>query len=177
MRTLLDGEETMNLRTTVVLAAALLAARAGAEGDGGEAKPPADQQPAQRSTAEKARELGDRGTAAAKRGATSARDKVNEAGQAVSARAVGTQSVTGRVAEVGEDQVTVEQSDGTPLRLRVTRSTKVTSAGKEASAAALRPGDEVRASYAQSGGSATATKIEKLGKAAGRSTPGARPSR
>jgi hypothetical protein len=153
----------MNVRTTILLAAgALLASRAGAQGAASEPQrqPPEQSQPRQQSTAEKARELGDKGADAAKRGARSAGKTLNEGGQAATAKVVGTKTVTGRIAGVSHDQLTVKAGDGTPMDLRLTDSTKVTIGGQKASVGALKQGDEVRASYAQSGGSATAMKIE-----------------
>lgn len=148
----------MNVRRTIVLAAVLaLAPRAGA----GEARsqPPSDKAE-QSGTAERARELGQRGADAVKRGASAAREKVNQGGQAATAKVVGTKTVDGKISGVSPDRLTVKRSDGTRMDLRITDATKVTVGGKEGSAGALRQGDEVRASYAQSGGSATATAIE-----------------
>lgn len=154
----------MNLRKTIVLAAAAaLASTARAEGNAADSQPPSDPQSSQSWTqrnAEKARELGDKGVGAVKRGASATGKKVNEGGQAATAKVVGTRTVAGELADVGEDQVTVRPHDGAPLKLRITDSTKVTVGGKKGSVGALQQGDEVRASYAQSGGSATAMKIE-----------------
>jgi hypothetical protein len=156
----------MNHRRMILLAAGLtLASQARAQasgGDGAQQTPPTD--PSQKSwyqkDAERARELGKRGTDATRRGASAAGKKINEGGQAVTAKVVGTKTVTGRIAGVSKDRVTVNRSDGTPLDLRLTGSTKVTVGGKQGSVGALQQGDEVRASYAQSGGSATATRID-----------------
>jgi hypothetical protein len=163
----------MNARRIILLAAAaLLGTRAGAEGNSGDAqKPPSD---SSQSWSQKAQDLGQQGVDAAKKGASTAADKVNEAGQAVNATVTGTKTVTGRIAEVSKDQVTMKGSEGTPLNLHLTGSTEVTVGGQKGSAGQLKQGDEVRATYAQSGGSATATKIE-VQKAAGASSPGTAP--
>jgi hypothetical protein len=156
----------MDLRRTILLAAGLaLASRAGAQGtadDKQEQQPPSDrsQQSWYQKDAQKAGELGKKGADATRRGATAAGKKVNEGGQAATAKVVGTKTVTGKIADVSGDRVTVKRSDGTPLDLRVTDSTKVTVGGHAGAVGALRQGDEVRASYAQSGGSATAMKID-----------------
>lgn len=167
----------MNLRTTILLAAgALLASPAGAQGTTREPQPTPDaSQTRQERTADKARELGSKGADAAKRGASTAGRKVNEGGQAATAAVVGTKTVTGRIGEVSNDQVTVKPADGAPMNLRLTGSTKVTVGGQKASVGALRQGDEVRVSYAQSGGSATAMKIEA--RRTGSPRPGGGPGR
>ncbi len=135
----------MNGRGMILLAAgAVLASRADAQSSGAAQQPPTDS--SQKTWYQ--------------RDAQKARDKVNEGGNAASAKVVGTRTVTGRVADVSQDRVTVKRSDGKPLSLRITGATKVTSGGKKSSVGALQQGDEVRASYAQSGGSATATKID-----------------
>lgn len=172
----------MDLRRTIVLAAvALLASRVAAEGASEPRHPPADRPETSggKDSGQKARELGQRGSDAVKRGASGAREKLNQGGQAAAAKVVGTRTVTGRIASVSPDQVTVKGSEGEPLKLRITPSTKVTLGGKDGSVGSLRAGDEVRASYAQSGGSATATKLEVKRAPASRSAgagapPGAR---
>lgn len=155
----------MHVRRTILLAAAAaLASGARAEGNTAESQqPPSDQSGSPtwyQRNAEKARELGDRGAGAVKRGASATGKKVNEGGQAATAKVVGTKTVAGELADVAQDRVTVKQRDGTALNLRITDSTKVTVGGQKGSVGALHQGDEVRASYAQSGGSATAMKIE-----------------
>jgi hypothetical protein len=171
----------MNVRRTILLAAAAaLASAARAEGNSAaDSQPPSDQSGSQswyQRNAEKARELGDRGTGAVKRGASATGKKVNEGGQAATAKVVGTKTVAGELADVAADQVTVKQPDGTPLSLRITESTKVTVGGKQGSVGSLQQGDEVRASYAQSGGSATAMKIEVRRSASSPSSAGRRGS-
>jgi hypothetical protein len=155
----------MNVRGTILLAAgALLASRALAQGAAGESqeKPPTDEKTWYQKDADKARELGQEGADATKKGATTAKEKVNEGGHAATAKVVGTKTVTAKVADVSKDQVTLKlkKSDGTPMNLRLTDSTKVTVAGEKGSVGSLHQGDEVRASYYESGGSATATKID-----------------
>jgi hypothetical protein len=155
----------MDLRRLIPLAAAAaLASQAGAEGNTSDTQqqpPPTEKsQSWYQRDAQKARELGQKGVDATKRGATSAGKAVNSGGQAATAKVVGTKTVTGRIADVSKEEVTVNRSDGTPLKLRVTDSTKVSVGGKQRSVSSLTQGDEVRASYAQSGGSATATKID-----------------
>ena len=155
----------MKLRRTILLAAgALLAVRAAAEGTASDAQqPPPSSSRSQRwyqKDEQKARDLGQRGEAEMKKGATSAGNELNAGGQALNARVVGTKTVTGRIADASSDQVTVRKTDGTSTELRLSRSTKVTVDGKKAAAASLQQGDEIRASYAQSGGAATATKID-----------------
>lgn len=167
----------MNVRRTILLAAAAaLASGARAEGNtAADSQPPSDQSGSRswyQRNSEKARELGDRGAGAVKRGASATGKKVNEGGQAATAKVVGTKTVAGKLAEVAQDQVTLEQRDGTPLKLRITDSTKVTVGGQKGSAGSLQQGDEVRASYAQSGGSATATKIEVKRSASSSPSPG-----
>jgi hypothetical protein len=153
-----QGGETMNVRRMILLAAgAMLALRASAQSSTGSQQPPAD---TGQSTAEKARELEQKGEQQAKEGAQSAGDKVNEGGQALTAKVVGTKTVTGQISDVSADQVTVKRSDGTPMNLRLTGSTEVTIGDQKASRGSLQQGAEVRASYAQSGGEATAMKIE-----------------
>jgi hypothetical protein len=144
----------------LLAAGALLASRAEAQGVG--QPPPSDdsQQTWHEKDAQKARELGAKGESQMKKGAATTRDKVNEGGQALSAKIVGTKTVTGEVADVSADQVTVKKDDGTPMNLRLTPSTKVTIGGQKASRGSLQQGAEVRASYAQSGGEATAQKID-----------------
>ena len=152
----------MRIRRTMLLAAgALLAARAGAEGasDAQQPSSPPSQSWYQRD-AQKARELGQRGETAAKKGASSAGKELNAGGQALNAKVVGTKKLTGEIADASPDRVTVRKSDGTSLDMRITGSTKVTVDGKKAAARSLKPGDEVRASYAESGGAATATKLD-----------------
>jgi len=151
----------MNVRRVILLAAgALLASRAGAQGEsGGSGQPPSDQKSWYQQDADKAKELGQQGADAAKKGAESAGEKVNEAGQAATAKVVGTKTVTGKVAEVSKERVTVSAA-GTPLNLHVTGATKVTVDGEKASVDSLKQGDQVRAAYAESGGSATATKLD-----------------
>lgn len=162
----------MNVRRMILLAAAAtLASRAGAEGTTGDAQqPPGRSQSWYQKDAQKARELGQQGEGEMRRGAAGARDKLNEGGQAASAKVVGTKTVRGEVADVSRDQVTVKRSDGAPLGLRITASTKVTVDGQKGSIGSLQQGDEVRASYAQSGGSATATKIDVRRSASGASS-------
>jgi hypothetical protein len=151
----------MNVRRVILLAAgALLASRAGAQGEsGGSSQPPSDQKSWYQKDAEKAKELGQEGADATKEGAESAGEKVNEAGQAATAKVVGTKTVTGKVADISKDQVTVNAA-GTPVNMRVTGSTKVTVDGEKASVDSLKQGDQIRASYAHSGGESTATKLE-----------------
>ena len=150
----------MPVRRTILLAtAALLASQAGAED--AQPPPPSDKsQPWYQKDAEKARELGQEGVDATKQGADRAAQELNAGGQAAASKVVGTKTVTGQVADVSQEQVTVNRNDGTPMQLRVTPSTKVTVRGQSASVASLQRGDEVRASYAQSGGNATATQID-----------------
>ncbi len=154
----------MNVRRTILLVAgALFASRAGANGTASDSQqpPPSDQsQTWYQKDAQKARELGQQGAGAVKKGATSARKKVNEGGQAATAKVVGTKTVTGQIADFSQDQVTVKKSDGTPMNLRITESTQVTVGGQKGSTGSLQQGDEVRATYAESGGSATAMKID-----------------
>jgi hypothetical protein len=143
----------MRARRWILLAAgALLASRVGAQGSTGSSnqQPPSDQ-----------KSWYQEGEDAVKEGASSAGKALNEAGQSATDTVVGTKTVTGRITKVSEGQVTLKKSDdGSPMNLGLTDSTKVTVGGKEGSAGSLRPGDEVRASYAQSGGSSTARKIE-----------------
>lgn len=166
----------MNVRGMILLAAGtVLASRAGAEGtaSGAQQQPPSDRsQSWYQKDAQKARELGRRGEGAIQEGATGARKKLNEGGQAATAKVVGTKTVTGEIADVSQDRVTVKRSDGKPLNLRITDSTRVTVGGKKGSRGSLQQGDEVRASYAQSGGSATATKIEVKRTGSGSTSPG-----
>lgn len=168
----------MNVRRTMLLAAGILLAapataqdRSAQERSGAKQEPPAESRPPESQGSEsqgtwyerggaKAREAGKRGADATARGASKARQKTNQAGQAATAAVVGTKTVTGRVADVSKDQVTVRTKEGQPLNLRVTEATKVLIGGEEKTLGALQQGTEVRASYAQSGGSATATKIE-----------------
>jgi hypothetical protein len=162
----------MNVRRMILLAAgAILASRAQAQGVG--QPPPSDdsQQTWHEKDAQKARELGAKGESQMKKGAATTRDKVNEGGQALSAKIVGTKTVTGEVADVSADQVTVKKDDGTPMNLRLTPSTKVTIGGQKASRGSLQQGAEVRASYAQSGGEATAQKIDVTKTPTGSSGP------
>jgi hypothetical protein len=151
----------------ILLAAALgLASRAGAEGarssDAPQQPPPSDRsdQTGNKTNAQKARELGQRGTDAVRRGASAAGKKVNEGGQAATAKVVGTQTVSGRISGVSPERVTVKPSEGAAVELRLTESTQVTVGGQKGSVGALHEGDDVRASFARSGGSATAMKIE-----------------
>lgn len=152
----------MHLRRLVLLAAtAALAAQARAEGNTSDKQPPSEKaQPWYQKDAQKARELGQKGVDATKRGASSAGKAVNSGGQAATTKVVGTKTITGRIADVSPDEVTVKRSDGAPMKLRVTDSTQVSVGGKKGAVSSLTQGDEVRASYAQSGGSATATKID-----------------
>ena len=154
----------MNVRRTILLAAGvLLASPAGAEGTASpsQQQPPSDQpQTWYQKDAQKARTLGQQGAGALRKGATSAGRKLNEGGQAATAKVVGTKTIAGRIADVSQERMTLKKSDGTPMNLRVTDSTKVTVDGQKGSVKSLRQGDEVRASYAQSGGSATAMKID-----------------
>ena len=165
----------MNVRRMILLAGGvLLASPAGAEGTASspQQQPPAD--PSQswyQKDAQKARSLGQQGAGAVQKGASSAGKKLNEGGQAATAKVVGTKTVAGRIADVSQDRMTLKTTDGTPMNLRVTTSTKVTVDGKKGSVESLRQGDEVRASYAQSGGSATAMKLDV------KRTPGAPSSR
>jgi hypothetical protein len=158
----------------LLAAGAVLASRAGAQGstsDGSQPQPP----PSDRSQswyqrdAAKAKELGQKGVDAGKRGASWAGKETNAGGQAATSKVVGTKTVSGEVADVSRDHVTVNRSDGSPMDLRVTGSTKVTVGGKKAQVGALEQGDQVRASYAQSGGAATATRIDVKGKGGSRS--------
>ncbi len=153
----------MQLRKVLFIAAgAVLASRVAAQGATGDSQPP----PSDRSRtwyekdAQKARELGQKGAGAVKKGASAAGKKVNAGGQAATAKVVGTRSLTGRISQVSQDQVTVRKSDGTPMSLRVVDSTKVTIGGQKGSIGSLQQGDEVRASYVESGGSATARKLD-----------------
>ncbi len=158
----------MHVRRTILLAAAVtLAARASAEDNATDAQqpPPGKSQSWIQKDEAKARQLGREGVNAGKRGAAWAGKEVNAGGQAANAKVVGTRTVTGRVADVRPEEVTVSRSGGAPLKLRVTRSTKVTVHGQSASATSLQQGDEVRASYAESGGAATAMKIDVTGSA------------
>jgi hypothetical protein len=149
----------MHVRRTILLAtAALLASQAAAED--AQQQPSDKSQPWYQKDAEKARQLGQEGVDATKQGADRAAQELNAGGQAATSKVVGTKTVTGQVADVSQEQVTVNRNDGTPMQLRVTPSTKVTVRGQSASVASLQRGDEVRASYAQSGGSATATQID-----------------
>jgi hypothetical protein len=154
----------MNVRRTILLAAGvLLALPASAQGTASQSQqqPPSDQsQNWYQKDAQKARSLGQQGAGAVQKGATSAGKKLNEGGQAATAKVVGTKTIAGQIAEVSQDRMTLKKSDGTPMNLRVTNSTKVTVDGQKGSVESLRQGDEVRASYAQSGGSATAMKID-----------------
>lgn len=163
----------MNVRRVILLAAATaLASRAGAEGTTGDAQqvPPGRSQSWYQKDAQKARELGKQGEGAMRRGAAGARDELNAGGQAASAKVVGTKTVAGEIADVSKDQVTVKRSHGAPVGLRVTAATKVTVDGRKGSIGSLQQGDEVRASYARSGGSATATKIDVRRSASGASS-------
>ena len=152
----------MNVRRTILLVAAgLLASRAGAQGTGGSnQQPPADKQTWYQQGEEKAKELGQEGEDAAKKGASSAKKSLSEADQAATDKVTGTKTVTGRIADVSKDQVTVKGSDGSPLNLKMTPSTQVTVGGQKGSAGSLQQGEEVRASYTESGGSATAKRID-----------------
>jgi hypothetical protein len=152
----------MNVRKMVLLAAgALLASRALAQGESGGSnqQPPSDQKSWYQKDAEKAKELGQQGADAAKQGAESAGKKVNEGGQAATAKVVGTKTLTGKIADVAQDQVTVKAGDAA-LKLRITDSTQVTVDGEKAQVGSLKEGDPIRASYYQSGGESTAMKLE-----------------
>jgi len=151
----------MNVRRVILLAAgALLASRAGAQGEsGGSGQPPSDQKSWYQKDAEKAKELGQEGADATKEGAESAGEKVNEAGQAATAKVVGTKTVTGKIADISQDQVNVDAA-GTPVNMHVTGSTQVTIDGEKSSLDSLKQGDQVRASFTHSGGESTATKLE-----------------
>jgi hypothetical protein len=136
----------MKVRRMILLAAgALLASRAGAQG---ESQPPSDQ-----------KSWYQQGEDKAKQGAESAEKKMNEAGEAATAKVVGTKTVTGKVADISKDQVTVNAA-GTPVNMHVTGSTQVTIDGEKSSLDSLKQGDQIRASYAHSGGESTATKLE-----------------
>jgi Cu/Ag efflux protein CusF len=153
----------MSFRSMISFAAgALLAAQASAQGTGGGSnqQPPADEKSWYQKDAEKAEELGQQGVDATKKGAQSAGQKLDEAGEAAEAKVTGTKTLTGKVADVSQDQVTVKAGDAAPLNLRVTASTQVTVDGEKASVDSLKQGDKVRASYKQSGGTSTATKLE-----------------
>jgi hypothetical protein len=154
----------MNVRQTILLAAGVLvASQAGARETASQTQQPPPSDPSQswyQKDAQKARSLGHEGASAVRKGATTARKKLNEGGQAAAAKVVGTKTVAGRIADVSHDRVIVKKSDGAPMNLRVTDSTKVTVDGQKGPVESLRRGDEVRASYAQSGGSATAMKID-----------------
>jgi hypothetical protein len=142
----------MRPRKIILLAAgALLAARASAQGGGSNQQPPADEKSWYEKGTDEAKELGQQGEDAAKKGASSAGQKMDEL--------TGTKTLTGKVADVSQDQVTVKAGD-TPMNLKVTGSTEVTVDGEKASVGSLKQGDSVRASYTQSGGSSTATKLE-----------------
>lgn len=168
-------------RTILLVAAAILASRAAAQASTGDTpgqQPPSDGSRSwYQKDAAKAKELGQKGVDATKRGASWAGKEANAGGQAATSKVVGTKTVTGRVADVSQDHVTVNRKDGSPMSLRVTGSTKVTVGGKKAAVTSLEPGSEVRASYAQSGGAATATRIDvtRAGRpaASGSSAPGA----
>jgi hypothetical protein len=151
----------MNVRRMILLAAgALLASRAGAQSEsGGSSQPPSDQKSWYQKDADKAKELGQQGADAAKKGAESAGEKVNDAGQAATAKVVGTKTVTGKIADMSKDQLTVSAA-GTPVNMHVTHSTQVTVDGEKSSFDSLKQGDQIRASYAHSGGESTATKLE-----------------
>jgi hypothetical protein len=139
-------------------AGALLAARASAEGSS--QQPPADEKSWVQKDTDKAKELGQEGVDATKKGAKSAEQKAEEAGEAAEAKVTGTKTVTGKVADVSPDQVTVQAGSSAPMALQVTGSTQVTIDGEKASVASLKQGDPVHASYKESGGSSTATKLE-----------------
>ena len=150
----------MNIRRMILLAAgALLASRAGAQGSSGSSPPPSDQKSMVQQGEDKAKELGQQGEDAAKQGTESAQKKANEAGQAATAKVVGTKTVTGKIADISQDQVNVDAA-GTPVNMHVTGSTQVTIDGEKSSLDSLKQGDQVRASFTHSGGESTATKLE-----------------
>ncbi len=76
--------------------------------------------------------------------------------------------------DVSRDEVTLQTSGGESMKLKVNDSTKVTVGGQEKSIGELQQGAQVRASYDESGGEKTATRIEakeaKSGTAPGGST-------
>jgi hypothetical protein len=141
---------------------ALLAARASAQsaGGGSNQQPPSDEKSWIQKDTEKAEELGQEGVDATKKGAQKAGKSLDEAGQAAEAKVTGTKTVTGKVADVSQDQVTVQAGTSAPMTLRVTGSTQVTVDGEKTSVGSLKEGDPVHASYKESGGSSTATKLE-----------------
>jgi hypothetical protein len=149
----------MNVRSLSLLAAgALLASRATAA-DETQQQPPSDQKSWYQRDAEKAKEMGQKGTDAATRGAEAAGKAVNEGGQAATAKVVGTKTVTAKVTDVSKDQVKVDAA-GKPMSLRITDATKVTIDGQKASVDSLKEGDRVRASYVHSGGEDSAMKLD-----------------
>ena len=119
----------MRPRKIILLAAgALLAARASAQGGGSNQQPPADEKSWYEKGTDEAKELGQQGEDAAKKGASSAGQKMDEL--------TGTKTLTGKVADVSQDQVTVKAGD-TPMNLKVTGSTEVTVDGEKASVGSL----------------------------------------
>jgi Cu/Ag efflux protein CusF len=149
----------MNVRRMIVLAAGALLASRVIAADDTQQQPPSDQKSWYQKDEEKAKELGQKGTDAAKRGAQSTGKAINEGGNAATAKVVGTKTVTGKVADVSKEQVKLDAA-GKPMALRVTDATKVTIDGQKATVDSLKEGDQVRASYVHSGGEDSATKLD-----------------
>lgn len=79
---------------------------------------------------------------------------------AQSAQSGAQQSVSGTVAQASADEVRVDSANQPGMRLKVNGATRVTLDGKDASAAQLQEGTQVRASYAVVGDQPTAVRIE-----------------
>ncbi|GAC1337227.1 MAG: hypothetical protein NVSMB23_03430 [Myxococcales bacterium] len=90
-----------------------------------------------------------------------AQEKETQArGNAQTAQAGAQQTVTGTLAQASADEVRVDSANQPGMLLKVTGSTKVTLDGKDASAAQLKEGVQVRASYSVVGDQPTAVRIE-----------------
>jgi hypothetical protein len=71
-----------------------------------------------------------------------------------------TQNISGAVAAVGADGLTVRSADRGDVKLELSNSTAVNLDGRTASIAEVHPGNQVRASYGVIDGRSTATQID-----------------
>jgi hypothetical protein len=76
--------------------------------------------------------------------------------------AQGEKTVSGKVVRASGQELVLQPSSGagSELKLKMSSSTPVTIDGRQGAAADLKEGAQVRASYQESGGAPTATKIE-----------------
>ena len=71
-----------------------------------------------------------------------------------------TQNISGAVAAVGRNDLTVHSDAGKDMRLQVSDSTAVNLDGRAASMSEIRPGSDVRASYGVVDGKTTAVQLD-----------------